>query len=187
LLQSVSSSHNRIFYREALSLMEDSSKWELEPANAHPTARGIMTQDFYWDCTDENSPFGNDTGADVLTFFREQWQEAPGTVGLAFLSDLLAGWEVADRAWEIVDAQEVERLLEEDEFSFSHRDDSILSLAFAQLLFDGRVSADVRERALTSLIRQKTEAALSLWPTEFHDERRSRVEIMQHALQSAPS
>jgi len=167
-------------------MMVDDSDWELAPENAHPTARAMMVQDFYWDCTDTNSPFGSDTGADVLAFFRERRRETSETPGMEFLSDLLAGWDVSDRDWEILDGEEIARLIESDEFSFSHRDDSILALAFAQLMYDGRVNSDIRERASTALTRQKSEAALNLWDANSRNERRSRLDVMQKVLQSAP-
>jgi len=34
-----------------------------------------LTEEFYYDCTDEFSPFGNDDGADTLSSLEEWYQE----------------------------------------------------------------------------------------------------------------
>ncbi len=68
---------------------EDEESWELSPENCHPNAVAIVTDEFYWDCVDDNSPFGNDTGNDTLKLFKEwrekHWMETP----IAFLDKLL--------------------------------------------------------------------------------------------------
>lgn len=162
--------------------MTEDAEWELTRENAHAAARAVLLDDFFWDCTDENSPFGNDTGADVLAFFHEWRAENPGVSGLEFLSGLLKGWEVADADWEVVDEAEVARLLETDAFSFTHRDESILALAFAQLALDGQMEAAVRERALGAVHRQTLTPALGQWAAEHRQERASRLESIRRAL-----
>lgn len=57
--------------------MPQDEEWELAPENSHPKAQAILTDDFLWDCADENSPLGNDTGADILAFYREAIQVTP--------------------------------------------------------------------------------------------------------------
>jgi uncharacterized protein YfeS len=161
----------------------DEEEWELSPENAHPKARAALAYEYLWDCTDENSPFGNDTGADTLAFFREWRRDHPRGNPLLFLSRLLRDWEATDDHWEATDPAEVGRLAEDDRFSFDARDDSVIALAFGQIVLEGRVDPEVKRRALVALTRQSLPAALEGWPGEYHAERQSRLAAMAAILQ----
>ena len=41
------------------------------PLTSHPVFRASFTDDFYYDCADEEAPFGSDEGADTLAFITE--------------------------------------------------------------------------------------------------------------------
>lgn len=160
----------------------DDDEWELAPANAHPKARAALTDDYFWDCTDDNSPFGNDTGADVLAFFREWRPSHARGKPLRFLGQLLRDWEVNDDHWDVTDPAEVGRLVKQDKFSFQTRDEAIIALSFGQILLEGRVDPDVKHRALVALRRQGLPAAVERWPDEHRAERRRRLAAMEAAL-----
>jgi uncharacterized protein YfeS len=163
--------------------MEEEEEWELAPENAHPKARAALTDDYFWDCVHDNSPFGNDTGADTLAFFREWRRGHPRGEPLRFLSRLLRGWEATDDHWEVTDPAEVARLAEGDRFSLDVRDEAIIALAFGQIVLEGRAEPEVKRRALTALHRQGLPAALERWPDEYRAERRGRVAAMAAILQ----
>ena len=57
--------------------MDSDEDWELSPEVAHANARRWMKAEYFWDICDEGSPFGNDTGADTLEFFRELQGSGP--------------------------------------------------------------------------------------------------------------
>jgi uncharacterized protein YfeS len=82
---------------------EDEEFWELSPENSHPNAITILTDEFYWDEGDDNSPFGNDTGNDTLKLFQKwrekHWMETP----IKFLDQLLDKWEVTNDFWDVTD------------------------------------------------------------------------------------
>lgn len=162
--------------------MAEEEDWELTPESAHPAAREILADDFFWDPVDDNSPFGNDTGADVLAMFPDRRREHPESAPLVFLTELLQGWEVVDAHWEAISPEEVGALLQEDEFSFTHRDDAIVALAFALLALEGRVAAEVRDRALVALQREALPAALERWRPEVQQERQARLKRMEGIL-----
>lgn len=46
---------------------------------SHPAFVRIATQDFYYDCGDDFSPFGNDDGSDTLAALEEWYQEQTGS------------------------------------------------------------------------------------------------------------
>ena len=160
---------------------EIGEEW-LSPENAHPRAAKLLKAEFFWDITDENSPFGNDTGWDTKEFFRQWRGEHPGESPLLFLNGLMRDWDAADRDWEVVDSAQVQQLLGSDEFSFFIRDEAVLSLAFAQLVLEGEIDADVKRRALWAIERQSLPVLLGEWE-DHQGERARRLEAMKAVLE----
>jgi uncharacterized protein YfeS len=155
---------------------------ELSPANSHPNAARILADQFYWDCVDDNSPFGNDTGADTLESLREWREEHPQSNPVRFLKQLLKEWEVTDDYWDVTDPVDVQRLLDADEFSFSTRDEAVIALAFGQLILEGKVEPEIKRRALSALERQSQPAIINRWG-EHASERGERLQKMKAALE----
>ncbi len=97
---------------------EDSEDWDdLLPELCHPAAARLLPDTFFWDCCDENSPFGNDEGADTLSAFRRWRGRYPDQHPFVFLEHLLESWQAANTHWEAVDPAQVQNLLEQDEHS----------------------------------------------------------------------
>ncbi|MEO5728963.1 MAG: hypothetical protein ABI134_14930 [Byssovorax sp.] len=148
---------------------------------AHPKAREALTDAFFWDTEDAGSPLGGDTGRDVLEALHAAREEDPRGSTIAVLDEILARWEVANDSWDVVSEREVQIIGEDDEFSLLTRDEAILALAFAQLVVEGRVDAEVRRRALLALTRQTLPALLHGWGDK-RLERALRVERMREIL-----
>ena len=49
--------------------MEEDSDPFSAPETAHPRALDLMQEKFFWDCVDEEAPFGSDEGHDASTSF----------------------------------------------------------------------------------------------------------------------
>lgn len=162
---------------------DDEVLWELSRENSHPTAARILTEDFYWDCADEDSPFGNDNGADTLAFFRKWRGDHPTADPLGFLNELLERWEAANDHWEVIEPAGVRKLLEEDEFSFSIRDDAIIAVAFGQLVLEGKVASEIKRRALLAIERQSLPAVSEGRRGDYAAERSERLQKMSAALE----
>jgi uncharacterized protein YfeS len=158
--------------------VSDDSQWELAPDHAHPKAQRALTSTFFWSCIDDNTPFGNDNGADTLSFYRDWRPTHASEATIHFVTALLKDWGVASTQWDVTAPEQIARLIVEDEFSFTHRDDVIIALAFGQIVLEGRVDADIKERALVALQRQATQLALDLWRENCHSERRRRLQLM---------
>src|SRR5262249_51844043 len=140
-------------------MSEDSDElWELSRESSHPKCASVLTDDFYWDCCDQNSPFGNDTGADTLALFRDWRASHPASDPIMFLDELLAAWEVTNDFWDVAEPTQVRKLLADDRFSFDTRDDAIIALAFAQLVLEGKVTPETKRRGLLAIGRQSVPA-----------------------------
>lgn len=164
---------------------ETDDKWELAPENGHPRARQLLTELFFWSIADDGAPLGNDTGADTLAFYRQWRADHPQGLTQDFIRDTLAGWEVENADWLLLDEAPLQQALEHGHFSVLTRDDFMIALAFAQLVLDGKVDAQVRKMALYSVRRQATDAVISFRDWADVTERRSRLARMQRALETA--
>ena len=158
-------------------------EWELSPEVAHPNAQRLLKDAFYWDVCDEDSPFGNDTGADTLEFYRAWIENSDDDED--FLHQLFDEWEVDwERAESIADA-ELEDRLEEEHFDILTYDDVVIAVAFAQLVLEGETSRDIAALATRALERQARPEMIAFrgWsdPAERIDRCARMLEVMQAA------
>ncbi len=65
---------------------------ELTPESAHPKARKLLTEDFYWSSIDESGPFGNDDGSDAFYEFKQWRAENRNNSLTIFLDQLFSEW-----------------------------------------------------------------------------------------------
>jgi uncharacterized protein YfeS len=141
------------------SLMSD----DLSPEHSHFRARAALTDAFFWDASDDTSPFGNETGRDVLDALRDFRDEHPRDSTVRLLDELLARWEVENDHWDAVEAEEVQGIGEDDEYSLLTRDEAVIALAFAHIIVEGQIDPEVRRRAIFALKRQSLPALLHAW------------------------
>ena len=59
-------------------ILPGSPGWSLRPEFAHPRARTLFHEPFFWDGIDDHAPWGSDEGSDALAFFG-QAHDASGT------------------------------------------------------------------------------------------------------------
>ena len=160
--------------------------WEVTPATAHPRARQLLADSVVWDYGDEDSPLGNDTGADTFASYLAFRAAQPAAQVHRFIRDELASFEIADVDWDLLDPAHLQAALDADDgFSVLTRDDFIIGLAFAQLLAEGAVDAEVRRRALLALRRQATEGVLSFRGRDGDDARKSELIEFHRVLETA--
>jgi uncharacterized protein YfeS len=68
-------------------------KFEFTFKSAHPNARALMKEEFYWSPIEETAPFGNDDGADASYGF-VPWRTANKTEScLHYLEGLIQSWQ----------------------------------------------------------------------------------------------
>ena len=157
--------------------------WQLSRDTAHPNARRLLKADFYWDLGDEDSPFGNDTGADTLEFYRAWIRESDDDED--FLHQLFDEWEVDwESAASVADAELADRL-EDQHFDILTYDDVVIALAFAQLVLAGNAELDTAALATRALQRQALPEMVAFRGWSDPAQRRSRCAQMLEVMQSA--
>ncbi len=158
--------------------------FELDPANVHPRAAAVMVDDFWWDCVDATAPFGNDTGADTLAFYRQWYEHNPNGNPLEFLSELIEGWEVDDSHKLSVDTSTVQQRLDADTFSLMTFDEAAIATAFAEVLIRGDIDQGLRQLALVAIERQALNPCISLFVESAQEDRAARLARMREVLEN---
>lgn len=145
------------------------SPWEklgIDWEDFHPRAREILDDPFFWDCTDDFSPNGNDTGADLLEAYRDWLKGHKDGQPVRFLERLAKQWGYSS----------IESM--DDEV----RAEAAVGLAFADLKLRATCDEQVRELAVESLERQRKQAKASTgWP--HRQERLKALAKIEHKLQ----
>ncbi|MCE3279284.1 MAG: hypothetical protein K0S44_1475 [Bacteroidetes bacterium] len=67
--------------------------YELSPETAHPKAKQLLTEDFYWSSIEESGPFGSDDGSDAFYGFKLWRSENKAASPIVYLERLLKTWD----------------------------------------------------------------------------------------------
>ncbi|UQV43793.1 hypothetical protein KIV45_17915 [Janthinobacterium lividum] len=121
------------------------SPWEklgIDWEDFHPKAREILDDPFFWNCTDDFSPNGNDTGANLLESYRDWHKTHKDVMPIRFLEKLAKQWGYSD-----IDAMD-------DDV----RCEASIALAFADIKLRAACDQQARQLALDSIGQQRTQA-----------------------------
>lgn len=165
----------------------------LARTTSHPRFRALAQEDFYYDCGDDFSPFGNDDGADTLAYLEELYQEGgtddqvPG-----FIADLIAGWDFGVPPSLIVaDDTTIASWLAQDHMHETYLQsvcNAIVATAFGQLKITGKMAEEIRTGALSALacqVRLNHLARTTFPDWEHADSNLERLLAMRQALEAA--
>lgn len=97
------------FKADTLSFLTNTNVISRE--TAHPRAKALLTEDFYWSPIEESGPFGNDDGSDALYDFLE-WRKSNGSESpLRFLDTLIILWNYPKFDWNELDTNMIQDYL----------------------------------------------------------------------------
>ena len=132
--------------------LDAKSPWEkldIDWDEFHPRAREGLDDPFFWDSTDDFSPNGNDTGADLLDSYRRWIGERKKPQAGEFLDDLATEW-----GYDNVNGMDDDM-----------RNEAAVALAFADIKLRGECDPVARELALQAVDRQRKHAREATdWP-----------------------
>lgn len=135
------------------------------PGVIHPKARKLMNEEFFWDVTEESSPFGNDDGADASYTFEEWRPTHKTTSALQCFRNIVEEWEVSAFDW-----TELNELKLANEFNngvgFDHvltTDNLLIAVGFAQFVMEGEVDDELHALMRNALQRQLLPVCLDPW------------------------
>lgn len=85
--------------------------FEYSLETAHPNAKVLMTEDFFWSSIEETGPFGNDDGWDAAQGFREWRLTNKSRSPLTYLKELINRWEYPFFDWYETDTAAIKKFM----------------------------------------------------------------------------
>ena len=69
------------------------ANYHITPETAHPKAKALLSEEFFWSGIEETGPFGSDDGSDAFYGFRDWRKSNPQESPVKFLDALLSEWD----------------------------------------------------------------------------------------------
>jgi uncharacterized protein YfeS len=127
--------------------------WELSYQTAHPEAQKLMKEDWWYSSSYDFSPLGNDDGHDAFYGFRS-WRKKNAKIEPSrFFLQLEEEWETTFAQKRLTEYEEIKKAKQQN-ILYGSIDYAIIGVAFAQLILEGEISADLKEYALKAIKRQ---------------------------------
>lgn len=146
----------------------DDEEYGLHPKTSHPNFVKCFKDDFYFDCSDDDAPFGSDNGADTL-YELEQYIRKNKTLNWNLFAQ-----KIVEQYWDMkyipatgnVNIDNLKKQLaekEDHEMFILHSDQVTIAVAFGQLKITGKINAEIKKNALLSLNRINLLARIKGW------------------------
>ncbi|MDA7977615.1 MAG: molybdate metabolism regulator [Pirellulales bacterium] len=131
-----------------------------EPDQAHPRARELMVEPFFWDCVDERAPFGSDEGSDAYYEWRSWRADNPSAPLVQCIAWILDG-HLDGYNGSLCTDEQIEQDLANPEDAFLSElydmftlDTTIIATALGQLLDEGKIESDAKPFVDVAIHRQ---------------------------------
>lgn len=167
----------------------------LARSTSHPAFVQLAPQDFYYDCGDDFSPFGNDDGNDTLTALEAWYQEQPESKALKamrFLRQQLSDWDLPVPGDMLTrDDAAKAKWLALDDMNHTYLQSvcrACVATAFGQIKITGEIDADVLKEARLALscLQWLNTVARSQYPDwKYADQESEYFVLMKAALEQA--
>ena len=145
----------------------DDEEIGLHPLTSHPSFRAHFTEDFYYDCGDEEAPFGSDEGSDTLAELQDYMKKNRNIVLYRFPRHIMADvWDMRYLPPDSLEPEDIKAIIArpDDGIPMSQylmiNDQVIIASALGQIKIMGRVELRLRALALRAMRRLITVAEL---------------------------
>ena len=148
---------------------------------AHPTAKSIMNEEFYFSPIDETGPFGSDDGADTYPAFAEWRMDHPGKDPSDFVLGQIEEWGYPTFDLKETSMEKLSLYLKSSDMALRYMigiDAAINAVAFGQIYLEGSIDQRFKPLAIAALERQLQPEILKMWPEDYQVERKSKLEQM---------
>ena len=139
----------------------ENEKYGIDIDHAHPKAKDLIPEDFFWSCIDELAPFGSDEGDTALAEFRS-WRQAnpavPTLQCLVWTITSVGEMEFIDYNYQLVNKEKILSQLQDKEFDDQQYiytlDISVIATGFGQLVDEGVIEAQNKPIIKIAIDRQ---------------------------------
>lgn len=164
---------------------ETMADYSLSIENAHPNAKRLMNDEFYWSPIEETAPFGNDDGADTYAGFAEWRQTHKRNNPVEFLKEQISYWGYPEFDLNETDLEQLKPYLKQSDLGsrfMSGIDAAIVAIAFGQLYLEGTIDNDFKGLAITAIHRELIPELLNQWGDAYKSEREAQLKKMLAVL-----
>lgn len=159
-------------------------------AMAHPNAKPLLYDEFFFDPIEETAPFGNDDGADAYVHFLQYRLGNPKGSLLECVKLLIDNWGYPKFDLYETDFHKLEPyLMHKDRAPRMLRgtDAIIVATAFGQLYKEGKMDKDIREFAQIAIKRQRDPQMMALlWEESYQPKRKADLRQLMDVLEDVP-
>jgi uncharacterized protein YfeS len=129
----------------------------LAKETSHPKFVKNLEAEFYYNCTDDFSPFGNDDGSDLLYNLEEFYQAKKGKGIISWLFETIDGYGFmykSEGCSRMLDEPTLKKLQDEDPHFVTCMDNTLIAAAFGQIKISGQVDKELKDLAKIAIERQ---------------------------------
>mgnify|MGYP000886072808 FL=1 len=143
----------------------DDEDYGLHRKTSHPHFVRYLTDDFYYDCGDEEAPFGSDEGSDTLSELAQAFRKNNNLDPLTFPQKLICEYWGMDYLPPQLDqaAESIAELCKQQETEVYQSDKVIIATAFGSIKITGRLKPELQQLALLAMQRLDILAQLRGW------------------------
>jgi len=145
----------------------DNEEIGLHTKTSHPNFVKHFTDDFYYDCGEEEAPFGSDEGSDTLAELTENLRKKSQLNFVEFPKFIIEKvWGMKYVPVSSLLEDEVKRVVETDEMNMIQSDMVTYAVAFGQIKITGVIDPGLKHCAIDSLKRIQQTAKILNWGTD---------------------
>jgi uncharacterized protein YfeS len=140
---------------------------------AHPTAKRLMDEEFYWSPIEETAPFGSDDGADTYAGFADWRLEHKSNSPKEYLLEHLTSWGYTPFNFNETDFKKLKPYIDSSPLArrfMIGTDAAIIAIAFGQLYLEGAIDKDFNKLAKTAIQRELLPEMKLLWGNPYGNE-----------------
>jgi uncharacterized protein YfeS len=149
--------------------------------NAHPNAKALLTEDFYWSPIEETAPFGSDDGSDSFYGFKDWRRSNKSSSPLIYLRDLIDGWGYKHFDWKEMDTMKIQKYISSDPIGSSMligQDNAIIAVGFGQFALEGKIDQDIQELTGIAIKRELEPILIREFRPDYHGTRKEQLNKM---------
>ncbi len=142
----------------------DDEEFGLHPKTSHPKFVKHFTDDFYYDCSNEEASFGSDEGSDALWMLTEHLRKKRKLNSADFPRFIIEQeWDMKYIPVDSLNEDVVKNLTESDEMNMIQSDMITTSVAFGQIKITGKIDEVLKQNAINSMKRIIVTAKILNW------------------------
>jgi len=139
-------------FKKLIYFDEPEYTYGISPKTSHPNFVEHFKSAFYYDCSEEDSPFGSDEGNDALKEIEENYRKNKNLNFISFPKFLIENiWDMEYIKCDTLDKDILEEVSENYSVDFDQSLMITYSIAFAQIKITGKIDKELKENTLIAM------------------------------------